>query len=133
VQATGHDRRDAGQIGQGDVRVARVRLGRVAALLAVAQKLILLERRAERGSPKALAVEANKTMRLITDDVRDLGLPPMDASTPVEELWPTAQALGRNWMGAWSVGQWPTGPVMPPGITDGLPNASTPRRRPQSP
>jgi len=93
------------------------------ALLAVTQHLVLLERRAEQGNPKTLAVDVSKTLRLIADDVHELDLPLADLGVSIEELWPTTMELGQAWLAAWSSGHWPEGSLMPRGITDDRPNS----------
>lgn len=79
------------------------------AMLDLTRELVALERHAQSGSVKTLPVHVRKTLRLIMDDLDELGIDsPLD-SVPADDLWPSVQQLGDAWLGAWSVGLWPAG------------------------
>lgn len=78
------------------------------ALLNVTHQLVTLERRAEDGSAKTLPIEVSKTLLLLNDDLRQLGLDPPAPGTPTDDLWKSTKTLGATWLGAWSRGRWPT-------------------------
>lgn len=77
------------------------------ALLNVARQLVALEARAEDLSRKTLPVHVRTTLRLIEDDLDELGIEPASDSVQGADLWPTVRRLGIDHLGAWSIGQLP--------------------------
>ena len=77
------------------------------AMLNVARALVALEARAENLSPRTLPVHVRKALRLIEDDLDQLGIEPPSGNVQVPDLWPTVRQLGFENLGAWSIGHWP--------------------------
>lgn len=78
------------------------------AILNVVRELVTLERRSEGAGPTTLPVHARKTMRLIRDDLGELGIDALSESVQGVELWSALRQLGDVHLGAWSIGQWPS-------------------------
>lgn len=83
------------------------------ALLDVTRHLVNLEKRAAEGSPTTLPVEVTKTLRLLDNDVRDLGLEPPKLQPPLEQQWPALHRQGSAWLTAWARGEWPAASSTP--------------------
>lgn len=67
-----------------------------------------LERQAEELPQKTLPVHVRKTLRLIEDDLDELGIQPPSDNLQGADLWPVVRQLGIDHLGAWSIGRWPT-------------------------
>lgn len=78
------------------------------AMLNIARELVALERRTEDPVLKTLPVHVRKTLRLIEDDLNELGIEPPSDSLRGADLWPAVRQLGIDHLGAWSLGRRPT-------------------------
>lgn len=76
------------------------------ALLNVARELVILEELAD-GSLATLAVHVRKAMRLIDDDLVELGIAPIPEGVSGVDLWPSLRDLGNTHLRAWSSGTTP--------------------------
>jgi hypothetical protein len=83
------------------------------ALVRVVHGLVLLEDRADRGPTRTLAVDVQKTLQLIGDDIQDLHLELPATGTALDEAWEPLRQRASQWLTAWSTGQWPTPSRMP--------------------
>lgn len=76
------------------------------AMLNVARELMTLETQVDVGTPKTIGVHVRKALRLLEDDLDDLGLERLP-DVIGEDLWPAIRHFGIVHLGAWSIGQWP--------------------------
>lgn len=76
-------------------------------LLNVTRELVTLEERAGDLTQKTLPVHVRKTLRLIEDDLDELGIEAPSDNVHGADLWPTMRRLGTETLGAWSIGRWP--------------------------
>jgi len=79
------------------------------AMLNVARELVVLERLSEDTGLITLPVHARETLRLISDDLDDLHIGALSNNIQGLDLWPALRELGDVHLGAWSIGQWPSG------------------------
>ena len=77
-------------------------------LLNVTRELVTVEERAGGLTQKTLPVHVRRTLRLIEDDLDELGIEAPSDNVRGADLWPTVKQLGTDNLGAWSVGRWPT-------------------------
>lgn len=78
-------------------------------LLNVTRELVTLEERAEDLTQRTLPVHVRSTLRLIEDDLDELGIEAPPDNVQGADLWPTVRQLGIDNLGAWSIGRWPNG------------------------
>lgn len=76
-------------------------------LLNVTRELVTLEERAEDLTQRTLPVHVRSTLRLIEDDLDELGIEAPSDNVQGADLWPTVRQLGIDNLGAWSIGRWP--------------------------
>ncbi len=78
------------------------------AILNVARELVALERRSKDTGLTTLPVHVRKTLRIIRDDLDELGIAVPSENVQGVDLWPALKQLGDLYLEAWSVGQWPS-------------------------
>lgn len=85
------------------------------AILNITRELVALERWSKDAGPTTLPVHARKTLRLIRDDLDELGIDAPSEHVQGVGLWPVVRRLGDVNLGAWAVGQWPSQDWTEPG------------------
>jgi hypothetical protein len=78
-------------------------------LLNVTRELVTLEERAGDLTQRTLPVHVRSTLRIIEDDLDELGIEALSDNVQGADLWPTVRQLGIDNLGAWSIGRWPNG------------------------
>ena len=75
-------------------------------ILRIARELIALEESFTQLSLQTFPVRVKKTLRLIEDDLAELGIERSFDNIEGSELWPAVRELGLETLGAWSIGQY---------------------------
>jgi hypothetical protein len=76
------------------------------AMFGVAWQLVSLESSAETGTTRTLAVKARTAIDEIEEHFDELGIDPPSSDLKGEALWPAIRSLGKETLGAWSLGRW---------------------------
>ena len=74
-------------------------------ILRITRELVALEELSTKLSSQTLPVRVKKTLRLIEDDLAELGIGQSFVNNEGTDLWPAVRELGMKTLGAWSVGQ----------------------------
>ena len=74
-------------------------------VLRITRELVALEESATELSVQTLPVRVKKTLRLIEDDLAELGIERSFDNIDGTDLWPVVRKLGMETLGAWSIGQ----------------------------
>lgn len=77
------------------------------AILNVARELVLLEERVGSSTLKTLPVHTRRTLRAIEEDLDELGISTALEDVTGANLWPAVRQVGKDHLGAWSIGRWP--------------------------
>jgi hypothetical protein len=77
------------------------------AILNVGRELVGLEERVERSTLRTVPVHARRTLRAIEDDLDELGIITTLEDVIGADLWPAVRQVGKDHLGAWSIGRWP--------------------------
>jgi hypothetical protein len=75
-------------------------------ILRIARELIALEESFTQLSLQTFPVRVKKTLRLIEDDLAELGIERSFDNIEGTELWPAVREFGMKILGAWSIGQY---------------------------
>lgn len=78
------------------------------AILNITREYVALERRSTDAGLTTVPVHARKTLRLVRDDLDELGIDAPSEHVQEVGLWPALRHLGEVYLGGWSVGQWPS-------------------------
>jgi hypothetical protein len=74
-------------------------------ILRITRELVALEESSTELSLQTLPVRVKKTLRLIGDDLAELGIEQSFDNIEGSDLWPAVRKLGMKTLGAWSIGQ----------------------------
>ena len=74
-------------------------------VLRITRELVALEESAAKLSVQTLPVRVKKMLRLIEDDLAELGIERSFDNIDGTDLWPVVRKLGMETLGAWSIGQ----------------------------
>ena len=77
------------------------------ATLNIARELVDLEDQAEAAAQRTLPVKVRQMLKRIEDDLDELDIERPSDDLRGEALWPAIRRLGNEYLGAWSIGDWP--------------------------